>query len=437
MLKWSVFEEYVQALMKEEHIAGVAVAVSKDGELIYENGFGYRDIVTKDPVTKDTIFGIASISKSMTALAIMKLQSEGKLHVDDPVITYLPDFTLPHLEDMSTVRIHHLLTHSVGLPPMDRKEELNKFNEHIHYLATSSYTPLGEPGTYLSYCNDTFLLLGAIIEKVTGCLYRRYMTGHILNPLGMVRSTYSLEEVSKYENVTVPYNFQSEENRLVEASWPSLGNYEVGGGVRSTVIDLLKYGQVYLDKDIMDTLGMREDVLVEMREPRFQVDRASYYGYALRTTPDYHGVSLVEHGGSQPGVSSNFGFIPEEKLVISVLTNVTGVSVRTIWQAAVNTVLGVALEEQPGVEPIYEITEDELQPLLGTYGAPENDSRIRIYLDNGAIMAEAFGEVVELRASTPQTLVIKKNERPMTFYVNHDGEAWAVFLGLRMYQRVL
>lgn len=82
----------------------VAVAVAKDGKVIYENGFGYRNIENKDPVTKDTIFGIASITKSFTSLAMMKLVSEGKVAIDDPVTKYLPDFKLSYLEDASKVK---------------------------------------------------------------------------------------------------------------------------------------------------------------------------------------------------------------------------------------------------------------------------------------------------------------------------------------------
>lgn len=87
---WSIFEAYVGKLMKQESIAGAAVAVSQHGEIIYQKGFGVRDIETKDPVTPDTIFGTASVTKSFTALTIMQLADEGKLSLDDPVICYIP-----------------------------------------------------------------------------------------------------------------------------------------------------------------------------------------------------------------------------------------------------------------------------------------------------------------------------------------------------------
>jgi CubicO group peptidase (beta-lactamase class C family) len=436
-LNWSHFERYVKDLKKEENIAGVAVAVAKDGEVIYENGYGYRNLEKKEPVTKDTIFGIASISKSFTALAIMKLESEGKLSTDDEVVKYLPDFKLSNLEDVSKVKIHHLLTHSVGLPPMKRCENLHHFEEHIAYLEKEPYFSLGQPGDYFSYCNDTFLLLGAIIEKVTGRLFRQYVTEHILFPLEMYRSTFSLEEVEKFSNVSTPYVYQRETNELLSVPWPKLGNYQVGGGIRSTVMDLLRYGQFYLDQEPETTkLSIKKEVLQKMWEPKYQIDRASFYGFALKVTPDYHGMTLIEHGGSQPGVSSNFGFVPEEKIVVSVLTNVTGVSVRTIWQAAVNNVLGIPLDQQPNTEPTYEASIEELQPFIGTYAAAERHNQIQVFLENGILKGNILGEIFDLRSSDRNTLVIKKNEKPIKFFFDSNGEVWSAFFGVRMYPRV-
>lgn len=434
---WNRFEKYVEELMLEENIAGVAIAVAKDGKVIYENGFGYRNIEAREPVTKDTIFGIASISKSFTALAIMKLESEGKLSADDEVIKYLPDFKLSNLEDSSKVKIHHLLTHSVGLPPMKRCENFNDFVKHLAYLEKEPYYVLGEPGEYFSYCNDTFLLLGAIIEKVTGRLFRQYVTEHILFPLEMHRSTFSLEEVYKFSNVTTPYIYQKKTNQLMEVPWPQLGNYEVGGGIRSTVIDLIKYGQFYLNQaPELTKLAIKKDKIQKMFEPKYQIDRVSYYGFALKITPDYFGVTLIEHGGSQPGVSSNFGFVPEKNLVVAVLTNVTGVSVRNIWQAAINQVLHIPFEQQPNREPVYEASMEELEQFVGTYAGAESNSQIKIYFENDSLKGNVFGEIYDLRASNEQTLVVVKNDKPIKFYFDSNGKIWAAFFGVRMYPRV-
>src|SRR5699024_8931886 len=186
LMDWTVFEEKIHQRMKEEHIPGVAIAVSKDGHIVYEKGFGVRDFETKRPVTPETIFGTASVTKSFTALAIMKLADDGKLSVTDSVKTYLPSFDIQGIDPIEDINIH-------------------QFHEHVTYLKEKKHDLLGKPGAFFSYSNDAFLLLGAIIERVTGRLYRRYMTEEILNPLKMNRSTFSIEEVQKMCNVSVLY----------------------------------------------------------------------------------------------------------------------------------------------------------------------------------------------------------------------------------------
>lgn len=242
----AAFEAFVESFMEKEQVPGLAVAISRGGEVIYQKGFGVRDRETLEPVTPATIFGIASVSKSFTAAAIMQLAAEGKLSVDDPVVVHLPAFRLSDGSDPSRVKIHHLLSHTTGVPPMTRREELNYFDDHLDYVASAAYEPLGEPGEYFSYCNDTFLLLGAIIERVSGRMFRRYITAELLEPLGMNRSTYSLEEVSRMQDVSVPYVKQPGQSQPLRVEWPSIGNYEAGGGIRSNVLDLLKYGELYV-----------------------------------------------------------------------------------------------------------------------------------------------------------------------------------------------
>lgn len=301
--QWPLFEEYMSRKMEEERIAGAAVAVSRHGELLFQKGFGVRDLETKEPVTPDTVFGIASVTKSFTAMAVMQLAEEGKLSIEDPVNAYLPEFSLASLEDTSSVCIHHLLSHTTGLAPIRRREELCRLSDHLEYLAGEPHELLGRPGEYFSYCNDTFLLLGLIVERVTGRLFRRHVTSRLLDPLEMNRSTFSLEEVKRLSDVSVPYVKDSDGNGLKRADWPLLGNYEVGGGIRSNVRDLLKYGQLYINGGYCQGENIvSEASLRRMWHPVHKIGRNTYYGYALKSTLGREGMTLVEHGGSQPGV---------------------------------------------------------------------------------------------------------------------------------------
>ncbi|CAG9606387.1 serine hydrolase domain-containing protein [Pseudoneobacillus rhizosphaerae] len=427
MVDWEKLERFISKKMMEEHIAGVSVGISENGETIFQKSFGFRNKDLKLPVTPETIFGVASVTKSFTALAIMELEKKGLLSVKDPVIKYLPDFKINGIGDMETIKIHHLLSHSTGVPPMERKEHFNQFHNHFTYLREAEIKLLGDPGDYFSYCNDTFLLLGAIIEEVTGQLFRHYITKQFLQPLGMNRSTFSLDELNTFENVSIPYNYDRNLNTLVEVNWPTLGNYEVGGGIRSNVVDLLKYGQVYVNEE--------NSHCQKMWEPVIRVGRDSYYGYALNITPNYAGeYTVVQHGGGQPGVSSNFGFIPERKLVVTVLTNVGGVSVGEIWLAAVNTALGLSIEYKLTEEPNFEMSLNDLRKFEGIYSSNEGDN-VSVYLNNEKIIAEIEDQTFELRASGPETLVFIQSEKPIRFFFDQNKKPWALFNGSRMLRR--
>lgn len=429
-MDWTSFEKQVYARMESDHIPGLAIAVSKNGKVLYEKGFGVQDVETGEPINADTMFGIASVTKSFTALAILTLEEEGKLCVDDPVTKYLPEFRIPTIADIDSIKIHHLLTHSTGLAPLRRREELNKLREHLDYLAGDDHDILGRPGEYFSYCNDAFLLLGAIIERVTGCLFRRFVTERLLNPLKMYRSTFSIEELSKMDNVSTPYVFT--EGEYQKQPWPTLGNYEVGGGIRSSVRDLVKYGEVFVNggKEIIS-----KKFIEKMWRPVIQYARNSYYGYALEVTPRYHGVTLVEHGGGQPGVSSNFGFVPEQGLVVAVLTNVSNAPAADIWLEAVNTALGIPLGEKRSVEPFAEnVAEEELASYVGTYQSNEG-SRLQIHLENNHLKAILENETLPLRVGENNTLISEKG-RTIRFHFNEKKESWAAFLGMRMLLKV-
>lgn len=422
--------------MEEEHIPGTAVSVSQDGEIIYEKGFGVRDLETERPVTPETIFGTASVTKSLTALAIMKLEETGKLNIDDPVKTYLPSFNIQGVEPIEDIKIHHLLTHSTGLAPMKRHENYYQFHQHTAYLRNEKHDLLGRPGDFFSYSNDAFLLLGAIIEKVTGRLYRRYMTEEILYPLNMNRSTFSIEEVKKMCNVSIPYIFDKDKERHITQAWPKLGNYEVGGGLRSSVRELMKYGELFLNKGNIDGKQyISNKTLEKMYKPHIQIDPYTFYGYGVRVTEDYHGATLIHHSGGQPGVSSYFGFSPEKNTCVAVLSNVTDATASDIWFEAVNIALGIPIHTKPVTFKNRVGDRDRLDRFIGKFSSKEGQE-VTILSDGGDnLTAEVEGEIHPLRKVDEDLLIFQKTDKPIRFFFNDDGQSWAVFLGMRMLLR--
>ncbi|KXH82091.1 hypothetical protein AU377_06345 [Sporosarcina sp. HYO08] len=413
--------------MDKEQIPGVAVAVSVGGQVVYEQGFGKRNLETMEPVTPDTIFGIASVTKSFTALAIMKLAEEGKVQIHKPVVHYLPDFKLCGYKKSDQITIHHLLSHTTGVGSVERKEQLTNLEEHLRYLAEKKLDVLGDPGAHMSYNNDLFLLLGAIIEKVTGEHYKTYITKQIIEPLRMNRTTFDLEQLRHFENVSVPYVFNS--GRPTKCAWPTLGNYAVGGGIRSSVKDLLKYGQLYLHRFAHGIVSKKTTDI--MAKPVHRTQQNRHYGYGLHITPRYGEVTLVEHGGGQPGVSSNFGFIPEKEIVVAVLTNVSGVSADAIWLAAANNALGLPLDRKRYTAPQIALDEGQLKGMVGCYASDEG-YQVEIELEEQGLVAQIDQNNFPLCALSRQSFVMMPNEKPLEFVLNEKNEVWALFFGLRL-----
>ena len=441
----AAFEEYVGKLMDEAHIVGAAVAVGDGEGVLYAKGFGVKDLGTREAVTPNTIFGCASVSKSFTAMAMAQLADQGLLSVDDPVVSHIPEFRLNGLDDTSSVRVRHILSHTTGLPPMKRRQEITQFEEHVRYLATAEYELLGKPGEYFSYCNDTFLLNGHIIERKTGRLYRRYMTHFILDAIGMNRSTYNLEELQKLGDLSTPYVYNRKTGQHEAQPWPVLGTYEVGGGIRSCVFDLVKYGQVYLNGGVAAS-GVRivsEDGIKRMwTTPMYRVGRRTDYCFGLQVTPDYdgRGLTLVEHGGGQPGVSSNFGFVPEAGITVAVLTNVTGVPAGAIWLAAVNTAIGLPLDTRKSVERDCGASPEVLARFAGTYMCDEGGSAT-VVVDGGTVKVISEGREFEAKASDERTLFFEdmRQQQVLRFYFDEKRDAtrpWAVLAHSRMLRRV-
>src|SRR5690606_12753108 len=216
LMDWpEAFERYAVDVLERYGAPGMAVGVARDGRTIYEGGLGWRDRERELPATPDTIFGIGSVTKSFTCMAIMQLVDEGRLLVDDPVIRYLPEFSVPNEQYRQAITIHHFMTHTSGLPPLPsltyalaRSLEadpaaaalragqasphppIDTPGQLLDFIAHHDFELLGPPGAYFSYSNEAFALLGTIIERVTGQRYEDFVTQRILEPLGMTRTTF-------------------------------------------------------------------------------------------------------------------------------------------------------------------------------------------------------------------------------------------------------
>ena len=419
--------------MEEWNVPGAAIAVSRERKILYARGLGQRDLQKRASVTPDTVFGIASVTKSFTAMAVMQLYHEGRLSLSDPIRTYLKDYGWPRGEG-AEITLHHLLSHTSGFPPVLWRPDLPGFPDHAHRLTSGDHTILGAPGEYFSYSNDLFLLLGAVIEEVSNKPYLDYMQDHILTPLGLERTTFCWEKAAAWSNVSKFY--VREEGEVCEKLYPEIGRYDVGGGILSTVTDLIRYGAAYLDQSPTGIIPPGS-VLAKMWQPVYQIEATRHYGYGLHVTSDYHYGTLVEHGGSLVGVSAHFGFVPEQRLVAAVLINITGVPAERLFSGAINTAMGLPLDygshEQPPTphEPLRQ------EIYAGRYSSQEEITVDILAGDHGLVLKEGE-ETFPLLGGTDGFFAYRCQGamRQVRFYQRPgEEEAWGLLYAKRMLRR--
>ncbi|MBU9714050.1 serine hydrolase [Evansella tamaricis] len=466
------YDGYILKMQQKYNVPGIAVGVIKNGDPLFENGYGYRNLNEKLEVTSNTIFGIASVTKSFTCAGIMLLQEKGRLSVNDKVIKYLPEFLLPDQpEHTEKVTIHHFMTHTTGLPPlsslayamkqtMDRDPSakdypgldlagkkgnpIETYEALMEHISESNVKLLGKPGEEFSYSNDCYALLGAIIERVSGITYEEFITENILVPSGMNNSTFYLGDVLSSKDVTVQYSIRAsqekeKEKEVYEAPvWWDAPAMRGAGFLRSTMKDMLLYSQIYLNNGVIGkTQILSQESVAEMMKPHVAIDGTRWYGYGLMVTPNYHGVTLVEHGGSLKAISSQLSMIPEKGIAGIMLTNLVGVPTFQMMLGALNGEMGLPVETPFISYPEYEAEKDSFTDYVGEY-ATEEGATITIKMEDDQLILSQDGTDIQLRqvGKNRFVLFVKESEQLVQFRSNGDGEIRAIAMGVRQIPKV-
>jgi len=464
---WAPFEAYAERMMAAYQVPGIAVAVAQDGKQVFGRGFGWRDRERELPVTENTVFGIGSITKSFTAVAIMQLEEEGKLSVEDPVVKYLPEFRVGKDGAAGKITIHHFLTHTSGLPPLpslflcmapsmqgdpsvkdfplsvgvDGKQPIYTYEQLMDFIAGLDVELLGPPGAYFSYSNDAYALLGAIVERVSGQSYESFVTERILEPLGMEHTTFDLKVMEQFPEVTELYAAREnngKEEAYAAPQWWEAPAMVAAGFLRSNVGDLLRYMEVYRTGGVGN--GRRilsAESVTRMTAPHVWCEPGLYYGYGLVIHPNYHGVSLVEHGGGIKGVSAYVSCVPEKGVTGAALANLAGVPSGQILLGAMNVLLGLPVNTRRFDYPDYACPPERLERYAGEYRSGEG-AQIKVSVTDGTLQVEMQGKRTHARPVGVGMFVIKQKEEEslLRFLFNARGEVYAVASGFRIIPRV-
>ena len=292
-----------------------AVAVAQNGRVVFEQAYGLADREKNVANTLDTRFRIGSMNKMFTAVAVLQLAQDGKLKLDAPLGTYLTDY--PNKDVASKVTVHHLLTHTGGTGDIFGPEfEKNRLSLRTIGDYVELYGSRGldfEPGSRWEYSNYGYLLLGAIIEKVSGTSYYDHVASRVFAPAGMT-STASLPEDSPVPGRSKGYMRDPEKNTLTsnEPTLPYRGT-SAGGGY-STVRDLVRFANALREHKLLN--ATYTELLITGKADAMGAKYA--YGFVDRTM---NGMRLVGHGGGAPGMNGELLIDPQSGYAIAVLAN--------------------------------------------------------------------------------------------------------------------
>ncbi|MCT2560847.1 serine hydrolase [Chryseobacterium herbae] len=377
--------------------------VHYQNKTIFERSYGWQNAEKKIPNQDKSIYQIASLTKSFTALTIVKLNEEGKLSFKDPISKFIPDYPRGN-----EITIEHLLTHSSGIYEALRNKEYFRLlhtGETITKSKELSFfknEPLDfEPGTQFSYTNSGYILLGVIIEKVTGLSYEDAVRKMILNPLKMTHTGFDyLTLKSPYK--TVPYSYISKtKHEKIEIWNPALTG--PAGQIYSTAEDLYKYYK-----------GLRDYTIVS-KESFKKVTTPYLSGYAYGWfIDDLYGKKLINHGGNIEGSTSYFAMLPDEDLCIILLNNITSKKL----EKAGNTILAAILGQPYTLpQPKKEITlnADLLKKYVGNY-ALSDDHVIHILNENGQLFIQNDNDPkVRMLAEKEDVFFLQDDDTEITF----------------------
>ncbi|HET9346004.1 MAG TPA: serine hydrolase domain-containing protein [Candidatus Limnocylindrales bacterium] len=401
----------VDGLLNRHAAVGFAVGIVRDGHLEGFAGRGFADVTTRTPITEDTVFRIASISKTVTAIAVMQLSEAGLVDLDAPANDFLRAYRLvPVRADFRPPTLRHLLTHTAGIGEVIRPSDLLRpdWGDSIPLgapMPTLAHFYRGaipvdiEPGTTFTYTNHGLATAAQIVEDVSGVPFDRYLRERIFEPLGMV-DTDIVRSDRLASRLAKAYALGPTGPRPVaDREWVTAG----ASSIYSTIRDMSRYAAALMGGGRNEHGSiLRPDTLAAMFAPHFQPDRRMPgMGLGFDRNPS-GGHLVVGHGGILPGINSQLFVAPEDGLGVIAFT--TGARLAMLW---LPTELGRLLNAELGV-PEAAIRTDlpqrpELWPeLCGWYRSPGRllDVRARLMTGAGA-QVFARGDRLALRLLTP------------------------------------
>lgn len=325
-------DKYIEHAMQEWEVPGLAVAVVKDSAVVWINGFGYRDVEKKLPVTGETQFAIGSCSKAFTAVAVGQLNDEDKVDLDEPVITYIPTFRMYDDYVTNHMTPTDLMCHRSGLPRHDlvwygRELSRKELFDRLRYLEPSR----GFRSAY-QYQNLMFMTAGILVEEVSGMKWETFVQNRIFDPLEMNSSNFSVNDMQKTDNFSYPYS--KREEKVTRIPFRNIDAIGPAGSINSSVLEMsnwlimnLNHGK-FNGKEIISDSFLKKAHAPQMVSSQTMSDEVFFSSYGLGWgITSYRGYYRCSHGGGIDGFISDVTLYPKDGIGIVVLTNFDGAAI--------------------------------------------------------------------------------------------------------------
>ncbi len=364
-----------------------SVVVAQNGEVVLNKGYGLADRAHGTPFTSDTVFDIASISKQFTAAAVLRLEMQGKLKVEDPIKRFFPQAP----PDKAAITLHQLLTHTAGLPetigPEDEKLDRAAFLKRIFA------TPLAQkPGARFLYSNAGYSLLAAVVEVASGRSLGEYLRDQVLLPAGMKHTGFLLDAQDR-QRLAHGYNGDGDwGTSLTHPRAPDGGpwwNLRGNGGILTTTGDLYLWYVALLGNTVLSAAERAKYEQPYVHEARGEYPQYTY-GWSFSKSPT--GKRKLAHVGGNGAFQSDFRRYPEDGAMIAITSNTDDYS-----SIAVANHIELLLFGKPFVEPPPTVAakEDELKRCAGAYAlegtGKQPGERITVAIDRGRLAVSPEG----------------------------------------------
>lgn len=400
-------QKYIKKIMKKSETVGMAVVVVDSNKIIYSEGFGYSDKDSGKMVSDSTTFRIGSVTKLFTATAIMKLVEEGRVVLDSPITTYLPEFTIKSRFEARPITVRDLLTHESGIPSdiyngwsigqICAPEADTMYRTAVSIL-TNEYVA-NPPRTVMAYCNIGFSLLGDIVERVSEKKFVDYIEDNIFDKLDMHNSAFDFNNEKVKSNFSKGYFPDGTEDPFYIRDLPA-------GAMVSSVTDLSHFlKMLFLSDNTNDESVLKRSTIEEMWTPQnadisLDIDTLGITYWLTNTTriPS----PIASHGGDIPPYHAMLGAMPDLKLGVVVLVNSESGSfipyeasvklLEKFYEAKTGKLL--PKKEKKIKLPKVELSEKQLNAIAGLYSS--NNGQTKAIVKRGKIVFDFFGKSVIL-----------------------------------------